>query len=177
GGAGAAAATIATMSDTARAASPLDASFTSPYPPHPALRHPSSWFVYTALIPGVIMPYDTIVSNRHLGPLPNIEGNPDLRALPSDTTMLLIYHWDPVPVATANLSASPIQLSAGATALFSQFGGGTVNWFGFRQFLGNYIAVQGDTLYSLDIRVYVGPDSGPEWSDVQPVVDSMQVPV
>ena len=67
-GAGAAAAVGATPPGRARAAV-LDASFTSPYPPHLTFSYPSSWFVHTALIPGVVMPYDVIVCNRHLDDL------------------------------------------------------------------------------------------------------------
>lgn len=176
-GAGAAAAASTALPASARAAT-LDASFTSPYPPHPVIGHRSSWFVYTALIRHVIMPYDVVVCNRQLGPLPAIDGAPDLRAVPSDATMLLLFLRDPVHVnaVTAPDISDAIQLSKGKTMRFSDLGGGQRNWQGFRNFIGWYIATLGDTLYSMGVNVYVGPDAGNEWSEVQPIVDSIHLP-
>lgn len=176
GAAGAAAAGVA-LPATARAVTTLDASFTAPYPPHPVIRHPSSWFVYTALIPHVIIPYDVVVCNRKLGPLPDIQGYPDLRAVPSKATMLLLYFQEPVPIAsvTAPNISEAIHLH-GRTMRFSDLGGGQRNWQGFRNFIGWYIATSGDTLYSIGVNVYVGPDAGPEWAEVQPIVDSINLP-
>jgi len=59
------------------------------------IGYPSSWFVYTALMPGVVMPYDVVVCNRQLGPLQDIDGGPDLSTVPSDATMLAAtVVWD-----------------------------------------------------------------------------------
>jgi hypothetical protein len=149
-------------------------SFTAPYAPHPVISYPHSWYVYTALIPGVVMPYDVVVCNRKLHSLPDIEGYPDLRAVPRDATMLLLYIRDPVPIASANLSGKPIRLD-GRTMRFSDLSGGQRNW-GFRNFIGSYIATSGPMLYSIEVNVYVGPDSGSEWKQVQPIVDSIHLP-
>lgn len=155
----------------------LDASFTAPYPPHPVIRYPSSWFVHTALIPGVVIPYDVVVCNRELGPLPDIQGYPDLRAVPNDATMLLLYIQEPVPIAsvTAPNIAEAVRLN-GRTMQFNDLGGGQRQWHGFRNFMGWYIATSGDTLYSMGINVYVGPNAGNEWAEVQPIVASIQLP-
>jgi hypothetical protein len=150
-------------------------SLTAPYAPHPVISYPRSWHVYTALIPGVVMPYDVVVCNRKLHPLPDIEGYPDLRAVPRDVTMLLLYIRDPVPIASANPSGKPIRLN-GTTMRFSDLGGGQRNWQGFRNFIGSYIATSGPMLYSIGVNVYVGPDAGSEWKQVQPIVDSIHLP-
>lgn len=175
GVAGAAAASGA-LPPTARAATTLDSSFTAPYPPHPVIGHPNSWFVYTALIPRVVLPYDVVLCNRELGPLPDIQGFPDLRAVPSNATMLLLYIQEPVPVAsvTAPDISSAIRLN-GRTMHFADLGGGQVNWQGFRNFIGWYVATSGDTLFSIGVNVYVGPNAGPEWSEAQPIVESIHL--
>jgi|SRR5215467_2241358 len=174
-----AAAAGAALPASARADTTLapDASFTAPYPPHLMIRHPSSWFVYTALIPHVLMPYDVVVCNRRLGPLPAIDGFPDLRAVPSDATMLLLYIRDPVHVrsVTAPNISEAISLN-GSMMRFSDLGGGQRNWQGFRNFLGWYVVTSGDILYSMSVNVYVGPHAGSEWKQVQPIVDSIHVP-
>jgi hypothetical protein len=149
-------------------------SFTTPYAPHPVISYPRSWHVYTALIPGVVMPYDVVVCNRKLHSLPDIEGYPDLRAVPRDATILLLYIRDPVPIASANLSGKPIRLN-GRTMRFSDLSGAQHNW-GFRNFTGWYIATSGDMLYSMGVNVYVGPDAGSEWRQVRPIVDSIHLP-
>jgi hypothetical protein len=150
-------------------------SFTAPYAPHPVISYPRSWHVYTALIPGVVMPYDVVICNRKLHSLPDIEGYPDLRAVPRDATMLLLYLRDPVPIASANLSGRPIRLN-GRTMRFSDLSGGQRNWQGFRNFIGVYIATSGPMLYSIGVNVYVGPHAGSEWKQVQPIVDSIHLP-
>jgi hypothetical protein len=154
---------------------PSRRSFAAPYAPHPVISYPGSWHVYTALIPGVVMPYDVVVCNRKLHSLPDIEGLPDLRAVPRDATMLVLWLQDPVPVASANLSGRPIRLN-GRTMRFSDLRGGQRNWQGFRNFIGWYIATSGDTLYSIGVNVYVGPDAGSEWRQVQPILDSIHLP-
>jgi hypothetical protein len=150
-------------------------SFRAPYAPHPVISYPRSWFVYTALIPGVVMPYDVVVCNRKLHSLPDIQGYPDLRAVPRDATLLLLYIRDPVPISSANLSGKPIRLN-GTTMRFSDLSGGQRNWQGFRNFIGVYIATSGDMLYSIGVNVYVGPDAGSGWKQVQPIVDSIHLP-
>ena len=174
-GAGAATAAGAAPPGPARAAV-LDASFTCPYPPHLTFGYPSSWFMHTALIPGVVMPYDVIVCNRQLSPLPDIAGAPDLRAVLGDATMLVLLFWDPVPAANANLSGGPVRLQKGMAMRFSDLGGGQRNWHGFRAITGWYVATSGDLLYSIEADVYVGPDAGAEWKHVQPIVSSIRHP-
>jgi hypothetical protein len=154
---------------------PSQRSFTAPYAPHPVISYPRSWYVYTGLIPGVVMPYDVVVCNRKLHSLPDIEGYPDLRAVPRDATMLLLYIRDPVPIASANLSGKPIRLN-GRTMRFSDLSGGQHNWQGFRNFIGVYKATFGDLLYSIGVNVYVGPHAGSAWKQVQAIVDSIHLP-
>jgi hypothetical protein len=155
-------------------APPFWRSFTAPYAPHPVISYPRSWHVYTALIPGVVMPYDVVVCNRKLHSLPDIEGYPDLRAVPRDATMLLLYIRDPVSIASANLSGKPIRLN-GRTMRFSDLSGGQRNR-GFRNLIGSYIVTSGPMLYSMGVNVYVGPDAGSEWKQVRPIVDSIHLP-
>jgi hypothetical protein len=179
GGAAAAAVTSGALSATARATKPLDASFTAPYEPNPVIAYPSSWLVYTALLPHVVIPYDVIVCNQQLGPLPDLQGFPDLRAVPADATMLLLFIQEPIPVATASASfpdlSDAINLN-GTTMHFSDLGGGAITYAGFRNFMGWYIATSGGSLYSIGVNVYVGPSAGAEWAEVQPIVDSINVP-
>jgi hypothetical protein len=173
-GAMGAAAAGAAVAASARAAETLDASFTSPYAPHPVIRHPSSWFTYSGLMPGVAMPYQVAVCNRQLAPLRDVDGGPDLSTVPDDATMLMLCLYDPVPreaVTAPDISqAVPIN---GTTMHFSDLGGGEINYYGFRQFLGWHILISGDTLYSIETRVYVGPNASSEWTQVQPIVDSV----
>ena len=177
GAIGAGAATAAGAAPPGRAgAAVLDTSITSPYPPYLTFSYPSSWFMHTALIPGVVMPYDVIVCNRHLSPLPDIAGAPDLRAVPGDATMLVLLFWEPVPAAKANLSGGPVRLQKGMAMRFSDLGGGQRNWHNFRAFTGWYVATSGDLLYSIEADVYVGPDAGAEWKDVQSIVSSIRHP-
>lgn len=178
GGAAGAAAATAALPASARGGTTLDASFACPYVPHPVISHPSSWFVYTALIPGVVMPYDVVVSNRKLRPLPNVGATPDLRAAPSDLTMLLLFLRDPMPVASFEApNISEATALNGRTMRFADLGGGQIDWQGFRQFLGWYIATSGDTLYSMAAKVYVGPDApANDWQTVQSIVDSIRLP-
>lgn len=179
GATGAAVATSGVLSATARAAKPLDASFATPYEPRPVIAHPSSWFVYTALIPHVVIPYDVVVCNRELGPLPDLQGFPNLRAVPADATMLLLFIQEPIPVAAASGSfpnlAEAIHLS-GTTMRFRDLGGGEIIYAGFRNFTGWYIATSGESLYSIGVNVYVGPSAAAEWAEVQPIVDSIHIP-
>ncbi len=178
-GAVAAAATSGALSASARATAALDASFATPYEPNPIIAHPSSWFVYTALLPHVVTPYDVVVCNQELGPLPDLQGFPDLRALPPDATMLLLFIQEPIAVAAAPQSfpdfADAIQLN-GTTMHFSDLGGGDITYAGFRNFIGWYVATSGNSLYSIGVNVYVGPNAGPEWADVQSIVNSIHLP-
>lgn len=176
GGALGAAAAGAALPAAARAAS-LDASFTAPYPPNPVINYPSTWFVYTALFPGVVIPYDVVVCNRVLGPLPDVNGGPDLRAVPTDATVLMLFIYEPVPTTsvTAPDISQAISLTGGSSMKFSDLGGGQINYWGFRQFLGWYVATSSGDLYSVEARVYVGPEAGTEWAQVQPIVDSIYI--
>lgn len=169
---GAAATATAVAATDAKAAPALDLSLAVPYPPHPRIDYPNSWSVYTALIPRVIMPYDVVISNQPLAPLRDINGGPDLTAAPGDATIFMMFIYDPVPIASAYLE--------GLTKLvdrmrFKDLGGGERNWMGFRQFLGGYYVTEGDSVYSMGVRVYVGDNAGPEWTQVQPIVDSVRL--
>lgn len=66
-GAAAAAAARLAQPETAGAAVTLDASYTSPYPPHPTIDHPNSWFVFTGLTE-VTIPAGVYVCNQQLAP-------------------------------------------------------------------------------------------------------------
>ncbi len=175
---GVAAAASAALPASARAATDLDASFTAPYPPNPVIAYPSSWFVYTALIPNVTMPYDVVLCDRQLGPLPDIQGYPNLAVVPTDATMVLLFIRDPVPLAavTSPDIAEAVSLDNGRTMRFSDLGDGGINWQGFRNFIGWYTVTSGDILYSMGLNVYVGPNAGSEWSDSQLIVDSIHLP-
>jgi hypothetical protein len=129
--------------------------------------------VYTALIPAVVVPYDVVVCNRELGPLPDFDGGPDLRAVPNDATMLLVFHR-PLPVGADVSQQLPLN---GATMQFAGLGGGNMNWAGFRQFTGAWWATAADgSLHSLLLWLYVGQNAGPEWAEVQPIVQSIHIP-
>jgi hypothetical protein len=179
GGAAGAASVAGVLPSTVRAATTLDGSFTAPYPPNPVVAYPTtSWSIYTALIPSVVLPYDVIACNRTLGPLPDIQGFPDLSAVPSDATMLLLYLQEPVPVADVPTSFPQVSEASeltGSNVQFTDLGGGQTNWQGFRNFVGWYVATLGQELYSIGVNVYVGPNAGAEWSEVQPIVDSIHL--
>jgi hypothetical protein len=176
-GTAAGAAAVVTLPASARADTTLalDATFTAPYQPHPVIRHPSSWFVYTALIRHVLMPHDVVVCNRQLGPLEPIGGFPDMRAVPSDATMLLLYIRDPVHVKSVTAPISEAISLNGSTMHFSHLGGGQRDRQGFRNFTGWYIVTSGGILHSIGVNVYIGPNAGSEWKQVQPIVDSIHV--
>jgi hypothetical protein len=59
---------------------------------------------------------------------------------------------------------------------FGDLGGGQRNWQSFRNFIGWYVATSGDTLNSIGVNVYVGPNAGSEWADVQAIVGSIHLP-
>ena len=151
---------------------PLDASFRSPYAPYPTFAYPSSWHVYTALIPGVIEPFDVVFSNRALGPLPDIDGMPDMSAVPSDATVLLLYSQQ-LPVDYNVARALPL----GATMRFNDLGGGFVDRSpgGFRRFQAWYAAPTKGGLFGLNVYVFVGPRAGREWAQVQAIVNSIHL--
>jgi hypothetical protein len=58
---------------------------------------------------------------------------------------------------------------------FSDLGRGQPNWLNVRVFTGWYVVTSGDTLCSIGVDVYVGPNAGSEWSAVQPIVDSIHL--
>jgi hypothetical protein len=170
------AATIGGLARSERAqaaATSLDASYTSPYAPQPAFAYPSSWYVYTALIPGVINPFDVVVCNQKLGPLPDLDGMPDMRAVPSDATMLLIYH-EQLPPGYDVSRAIPLN----GNMNFTDLGGGFIDSApgGFRRFCGWWAATVGGNVYGLQVFVLVGPSAGAEWAQVQPIVDGIHLP-
>lgn len=177
GGAALATAADAALPSASRA-TVLDQSFVARYPPNPALSYPSSWFLYTALLPHVIEPYDVIVCNRALGPLDDVDGGPDLRGVPDDATSLMLFLYDPVPLDYVKAPiGQAVELSSDRGMQFQDLGSGAVNFYGFRQFLGWHIVISANTLYSIETRVYVGPNAGTEWADVQSIVDSVRVTV
>jgi hypothetical protein len=161
----------AALAPGARAQTVLDASFTSPYAPNPTLNYPSSWNVYTALIPGVTIPYDVVLCNRSLSPLGDVDGGPDLSDVPADATMLVVFHR---PLEAGFDVSRSIPLN-GTNMQFGAMGGGNVNWWGFRQFLGWWTATVQGALYSLVVLVYVGPEAGSDWTEVQDIVNSVRL--
>jgi hypothetical protein len=162
-----------TRSGTAQASAILDASFNSPYAPYPIIAYPSSWHVYTALIPGVIEPFDVVLSNRQLGALPDIDGLPDMRAVPSDATMLVLFS-EQLPVDYDVSRAIPFR----ETMRFNDLGGGVVDHTpgGARRFQGWWSARVSGNVYGFNLFVFVGRSAGSEWRDVQAIVDSIRLP-
>jgi hypothetical protein len=154
-------------------ASVLDGSFTSPYPPYPTFQYPSSWYVYTALIPGVIEPFDVVFSNRRLGPLPDIDGLPDMGAAPSDATVLVVFSEE-LPYDYDISRAIPLN----GSMRFNDLGGGMIDKTpgGARRFQGWWAARTNSKLFGFNVFVFVGRSAGPEWADVRGIVDSIQLP-
>lgn len=174
-GAAAVTAAKAAQPPAAGAAVALDAAFSAPYPPHPVLHYPRSWFPHIALIPKVVMPYDVVISNRKLGPLRDINGGPDMRDVPGDATALMLFIFDPIPAADAN-TAGFTPLAPTTTMRFSDLGGGERLWNGFRHFIAPYAVTVGGQLYSITARLYVGPDAGAEWATAQSIIDNVAIP-
>ena len=172
GAVGAALAGDLVEANAAQAAAGLDASFTSPYPPHPQIAYPSSWNVYTALVPGVVAPmYNVVICNRQLKPLPDIDGVPDPRAIPSDATMLLLYQ-NQIP---ADSDVSLAKQLNGTTMNFSDLSGGSADFAGYRHFSGWWVATVDGNLQNFQVWVFVGPNAGAEWTTVQAIIDSIEL--
>lgn len=168
-------ATAGGLSGSARASgrsAELDATFISPYLPNPVFSYPSEWFVYTALLPGVIEPYDVVFSNRQLGPLPDLDGVPDLGAAPSDATTLVVFS-EQLPDDYDVSRAIPFV----ATMRFNDLGGGYTDRSpgNVRRFQGWWAARVNGSLYGFNVFVFVGPNAGSEWAEVQGIVDSIHL--
>lgn len=158
---------------SAQAAVSLDANYSSPYPPYATIAHPSSWNVYTGLT-RVVIPAGVFVCNRQLQPMPDIHGLPDLGYVPSDSTLLCLYQQE-LPAGFDTSLAMPLN---GSMMSFSDLGGGTLDQprVGFRQFAATWVATVDGNAYNLQVFVYIAPDAGAEWAEVQPIVDSIQLP-
>jgi hypothetical protein len=155
----------------AAAASSLDATYSSPYPPYPVISHPSAWPVYTGLT-YVVYPYQVFVSSRPLTSLGIIDGWIDPSPAPSDATILVIRHYW-LPAGSNDGSAPPLN---GTTMRFTALGGGSRESTGFRRFGGIWSATWDGNPYGLDVILLVGPNAGrDDWSTVQPIVDSVRL--
>jgi hypothetical protein len=150
----------------------LDATFVSPYPPYPVIRHPSEWYVYTAHIPRVIEPFDVIVSNRELQPLPAVDGWPDMRAAPADATTLVLFSEE----LPAGFDISPA-FPAGNGVRFGDLNDGGVERAlgGVRRFHRWYAAQIGGKLYGFNLLVFVGRAAGPDWVTVKAIAESIRL--
>lgn len=156
----------------AHATTSLESTFNSPYPPYPILAHPGAWYRYTRELTPVINPPGIFVSNRPLSFMPEIEGLPNPNYIPTDATMIAVYH---VEMQQGMDVAGAIPLTPGVAMRFTDMGGGEMAQ-GFRLFKGWWIHTFKGTLYSLQVFVWVGPDAGAEWSTAQPIVSSIHVP-
>ena len=150
----------------------LDATFVSPYPPHPVIRHPSTWYVYTAHIPRVLEPFDVVVSNRELQPLPAVDGWPDMRAAPADATTLVLFSEE----LPSGFDVSPA-LPAANGVRFGDFNDG-----GIERALGSvrryhrwYAAQVGGKLYGFNLLVFVGRAAGADWATVKPIAEGIRL--
>lgn len=149
----------------------LDASYDSPYPPHPRIEHPSSWYAFTGLTE-VTIPSGVYVCNRQLAPMKDVEGHPDIGKLPTDVTLLCLFHeW--LPPETDVAGAPSLN---GRTMRFADLGGGITQPYGFRRLTNWWPASWNGELYGLLVYLWVGPGAGSEWQEAQPIVDSIHLP-
>ena len=150
----------------------LDATFVSPYPPHPVIRHPSDWYVYTAHIPRVIEPFDVIVSYRQLQPLPAVDGWPDMRAAPADATTLVLFSEE----LPASFDISPAFPAANGVRFGDLNDGGVERALGSaRRYHRWYAAPVGGTLYGFNLLIFVGRAAGPDWVTVKAIAESIRL--
>jgi hypothetical protein len=150
----------------------LDAAFVSPYPPNPVIRYPSSWFVYTAHIPGVLEPFDVIVSDRQLQPLPDVDGWPDMRAAPTDATTLVLFSEE----LPGDFDVSPaLPVASGVRFGHLNDGGVEAALGGVRRYHRWYAARVGEKLYGLNLLIFVGRDAGPSWGNVRGIAESIHL--
>jgi len=150
----------------------LDATFVSPYPPHPVIRHPSSWYVYTAHIPGVLEPFDVVVSNRQLQPLPDVDGWPDMRAAPSDATTLVLFSEE----LPGDFDISPALPIANGVRFGDLHDGGVERALGgVRRYHRWYVVRVGEKLYGFNLLIFVGRDAGANWGNVKGIAESIHL--
>lgn len=172
GGAIAAGAAGGLAQPASAAAVTLDARYDSPYPPYPRIDHPSSWYAFTGLTE-VTIPAGVYVCNRQLAPMKDVEGHPDLGKLPTDVTLLCVFHeWLP---PDTDVSGAP-SLNARTMRFTDLGGGGPTEPHAFRQFTNWWPASWNGELYGLLVYLWVGPDAGSEWQEAQPIVDSIRLP-
>lgn len=102
----------------------------------------------------------------------DVEGHLDLAKVPTDATLLSLFHeWLP---PETDVSWAP-SLN-GRTMRFTDLGGGArSDPAGFRQFTNWWPASWNGELYGLLVYLWVGPDAGSEWQEVQPIVDSIRL--
>jgi hypothetical protein len=166
------AAATATTGDVSSAAVTLDAQYTSPFPPHPTIAYPSSWYAFTGLTE-VSIPAGVYVSDERLAPVKDVSGLPDLRLLPTTVTLLGLFHqWFP---SEAAVSTVPVLQLTGPTMRFSDLHGGNIIKAGFRKFANAYVVNRQGNTYGLQVMVWIGPDAGSEWQIAQQIVDSISV--
>ena len=153
----------------------LDAQYLSPFPPHPTIAHPSSWYAFTGLTK-VSIPAGVYVSDQQLAPINDVSGLPDVRSLPSTVTLLGVFHqWFPSVALASGQALLP--LSGGAMRFSDLVGGNPVQGqVGFRNFSNAYVLTWRGGVYALQVNLWVGPDAGSEWQLGQQIVDSIAVP-
>lgn len=150
----------------------LDETFVSPYAPHPVIRHPSSWHVYTAHIPEVIEPFDVVVSSHALEPLPAVDGWPDMRGAPSDATVLILFSEE----LPAGFDVSPaLPIARGVDFGDLHDGGAEPALGGARKYHRWYTASVDGKLYGFNLLIFVGRDAGPEWNSVKGIAASIRL--
>jgi hypothetical protein len=150
----------------------LDASFQSPYPPNPVLAYPTSWHVYTAHIPRVIEPFDVIVSDHALPPLPDVDGWPDMRAAPADATTLVLFSEE----LPADFDVSPaLPLARGVRFADLHNGGVEPALGGVQRYHRWYAAQVNGKLYGFNLLVFVGRAAGPALGTVKAIAESIRL--
>lgn len=71
-----------------RAETSLDAHFEMPFEPGLVVSYPEGWFVKTDIMPEVVDPQHTIVTNFDLKPLPSVDGQPNMLYVPTEAILV-----------------------------------------------------------------------------------------